>query len=130
MLYWAEGTKHRNCLKLANSDPDLLRFFVRFLKECFGVPTQDFTARVNCYTTTDLSLDAVEQHWSTTLGIPHAAFSKATVNSHPTSSSGRKPGKLPYGVCTVGVRRSTWLLQHIYGAIQEYAGFDNPGWLD
>jgi hypothetical protein len=38
--------------------------------------------------------------------------------------------KLPYGVCSIRVRRSTRILQHIYGAIQEYAGFDEPRWLD
>jgi len=38
--------------------------------------------------------------------------------------------KLPYGVCSIRVRRSTRIVQHIYGAIQEYAGFDEPRWLD
>jgi hypothetical protein len=28
------------------------------------------------------------------------------------------------------VSRSTWLVQHIYGAIQEYSGVDQPQWLD
>jgi len=130
MLYWAEGAKSRNSLKLANSDPNMLAFFTRFLKECFGVSPDDFVARVNCYTTPELSADDVELYWSAKLGIPRAVFQKATVDHFPTSSSGKKEGKLPYGVCAVGVRRSTWLLQHIYGAIQEYAGFDEPAWLD
>jgi hypothetical protein len=46
----------------------------------------------------------------------------------PTSSSGRAKNKLPYGVCTVVVH-STSVAQHIYGAIQEYAGFEEPAWL-
>jgi hypothetical protein len=37
--------------------------------------------------------------------------------------------KLPHGVCTLRVQ-STWIVQHNYGAIQEYGGFDEPGWLD
>jgi hypothetical protein len=32
-----------------------------------------------------------------------------------------------YGVCEL---HSTRVVQHIYGAIQEYAGFDKPAWLD
>lgn len=130
MLYWAEGAKSRNVLKIANSDPFLLRFFIRFLTECFDVAPADFVVRVNCYTTPERPIDAVEAYWSTTLGIPRTAFRKATINHFPTSSSGKKDGKLPYGVCTVGVKRSTWLVQHIYGAIQEYGGFEEPGWLD
>jgi transcriptional regulator with XRE-family HTH domain len=37
-LYWAEGDKNRNQVRLANSDPELIRLFVRFLREQFGVP--------------------------------------------------------------------------------------------
>jgi len=38
--------------------------------------------------------------------------------------------RLPYGVCTVGGISQTRIVQHIYGAIQEYGGFDEPRWLD
>lgn len=55
---------------------------------------------------------------------------KGVENHLPTSSSGRKANKLPLGVCTLRVKKSTRLLQHIYGAIQEYGGFDEPRWLD
>jgi hypothetical protein len=34
-----------------------------------------------------------------------------------------------YGVCALELH-STRVVQHIYGAIQEYAGFDKPAWLD
>lgn len=47
----------------------------------------------------------------------------------PTSSSGRAKNKLPYGVCTLR-SHNTWMLQHIYGAIQEYGSFEEPAWLD
>jgi hypothetical protein len=30
----------------------------------------------------------------------------------------------------VRVMKSTRIVQHIYGAIQEYAGFEEPRWLD
>jgi hypothetical protein len=33
-------------------------------------------------------------------------------------------------VCTLTVAKSTHLVQHIYGAIQEYARFEEPRWLD
>lgn len=36
MLFWAEGDKQRNSVRLANSDPDLLRLFVAFLRHCYG----------------------------------------------------------------------------------------------
>ncbi len=35
---------------------------------------------------------------------------------------------LQYGVCAIGVNKVS-VAQHIYGAIQEYGGFDKPEWL-
>jgi hypothetical protein len=32
-------------------------------------------------------------------------------------------------VCTLKVLRSTWLVQHLFGAIQQYGGFAEPRWL-
>jgi hypothetical protein len=129
MLYWAEGAKSRNTLCFANSDAAMVKFFARFLRECFGTPDGDFAIRINVYLGNGHSLDDVHQYWLEELGLPRSCLWKAVVNHFPTSSSGRQPNKLPYGVCTLRVRRSTWLVQHIYGAIQEYAGFDEPRWL-
>ena len=42
MLDWAEGSKGRNQLRFSNSDPEMIRFFVRFLQECLGVKRTRF----------------------------------------------------------------------------------------
>ena len=129
MLYWAEGAKSKNTLKFANSDASMVRFFVRFLRDCFGIPDEDFLLRINVYLGNGHSVDQIHAYWLGILGLPEECARKPTLNHFPTSSSGLRPNKLPYGVCTVGVKRSTWLVQHIFGAIQEYAGFDEPRWL-
>ena len=50
MLYWAEGSKERNSVLLCNSDPHLVRFFRRFLAECFDVSRRTgFGSRFNVY---------------------------------------------------------------------------------
>jgi predicted transcriptional regulator len=38
MLYWAEGRKARNRLELVNSDADLLKFYMKFLRESLDAP--------------------------------------------------------------------------------------------
>jgi hypothetical protein len=129
MLYWAEGAKHRNMVCLANSDVNMVRFFCRFLRECFDVPATDFRVRLNVYTNNGLRIGEIEEHWLRALELPRSCVGKHSVNALPTSSSGRKKNKLPYGVCTVKVH-STRIVQHIYGAIQEYGGFAEPRWLD
>lgn len=129
MLYWAEGSKSKNSAKIANSDVHLVRFFRKFLSECFDVPADRFTLRLNVYLGNGLTIDAVERYWLDALDLPRTVLRKHAVNHFPTSSSGRKRNHLPFGVCTLGVN-DTRVVQHIFGAIQEYGGFDQPKWLD
>jgi hypothetical protein len=130
MLYWAEGAKDRNSVCFANSDLNMVRVFVEFLRECFGIGPDQLTMRLNVYTGNGLSIEEIEDHWLESLGLPRTCLRRHTLNHHPTSSSGRRPHRLPYGVCQLRVVKSTELVQHIYGAIQEYGGFDEPRWLD
>lgn len=129
MLYWAEGAKERNSAKLANSDPHMLRLYCRFLMEALGVTTAEIKLRLNVYLGNHRSLRAIETYWLDLLQLPRSTLRGHTLNHLPTSSSGKKKDRLPYGVCTITVNR-TDLVQHIFGAIQEYGGFDEPGWLD
>lgn len=129
MLYWAEGSKHRNTLVFCNSDMNMAAFFSRFLRESMGVSTSDFRLRLNVYLNNGLRLEEIEDRWLVAVEAPRTILRGHSVNHLPTSSSGNKR-TLPYGVCSLSVARSTWLIQHIYGAIQEYASFDEPRWLD
>jgi hypothetical protein len=130
MLYWSEGAKDRNNVKLANSDVAMVRFFCRFLMEAMQISADDITISVNAYTGNGLTMREIEDWWLDALDLPRESLRKGIENHRPTSSSGKKKNKLPHGVCSLRVKRSTWLVQHIYGAIQEYAGFEEPRWLD
>jgi hypothetical protein len=129
MLYWAEGSKGRNTLTLTNSDEALVVFFSRFLRETLGVSRERFRVRLNVYLNNGLSIREVEEHWLRVLDLDRSCLCKHAIDFKPTSSSGRRQNKLPYGVCTVRVN-STRLAQHIFGAIQEYGGFEQPRWVD
>jgi transposase-like protein len=130
MLYWAEGSKGRNQVHFANSDLNMVRFFCDFLRTSLGVRSEDITLRLNVYTGNGLSLREIEEYWLSALDLPRSALRRHTLNHTPTSSSGKKRNRLPYGVCSIRVLKSTRLVQHIFGATQEYAGFDEPRWLD
>ena len=88
----------------------------------------EISLSINAYTTNGLSITEIEAYWLELLDLPRTSVRKHMVNHFPTSSSGRAKRKLPSGVCSLTVH-STWMLQHVYGAIQEYAGFDEPAWL-
>ena len=108
----------------------MVRFFWTFLQRCFELGQDDVTIRLNVYTSNGLSLREVENFWLNLLNLPRSSLRKHTLDHRPTSSSGRRISKLPYGVCSLRALRSTAILQHIYGAIQEYADFEEPRWLD
>ena len=129
MLYWAEGAKSRNTVKICNSDPHMLVFFRRFLTEGLMVDPAQLRLSLHVYLGNGLSVREIERYWLNRLDLPRSCLRKHAINPLPTSSSGRKKHKLPYGVATLTLH-STEVVQHIYGAIQEYAGFDEPRWLD
>lgn len=128
MLYWAEGAKGRHAIDFTNSDARMLLLFRRFLTEAMAIERDEILLTINAYTNNGLTIEEIERYWLDLLGLPATSARKHMTNHMPTSSSGRARNKLPYGVCTLRVH-STWMLQHIYGAIQEYAGFDEPAWL-
>lgn len=129
MLFWAEGSKNRNEVTLCNSDPHMLRFFRRFLTECFEVAPERLRIRLHVYLDNGLSIEEIERYWLEVLALPTSCMRGHSLNPLPTSSSGKKKNKLPYGVCTMTLG-DTQIVQHIYGAIQEYGGFEEPRWLD
>lgn len=129
MLYWAEGDKRRNAVRLANSDPEVVRYFVNFLRAYFGV--RDDRIRVSCNLFAD-HLDRqceIEDFWLRTLDLSRSCLCKSIVNRYSRYSQKKRKNKLPYGTCRVAVH-STEIAQTIYGSIQELAGCDRPEWLD
>ena len=124
------GDTPSNAKELANSDVALLRLFKRFLAESLGVDLARFTVRLNVYLDNGRELEDIENYWLRALNLQRDSLRGHQINHFPTSTSGKKKDCLPYGVCTLRVTRSTRLLHHIYGAIQEYGGFEEPRWLD
>ena len=128
MLHWGEGSKKRNTVCFVNSDVDMMRVFVRFLRECYGVESEVLCFSVNCFLGNGLTLEEIEGFWLRSLDLPESCLRKATVN-RPSSASRRTGRTLLYGTGRL-VLHSTAVAQSIYGAIQEYGGFDRPEWLD
>jgi hypothetical protein len=75
-----------------------------------------------------LSLQDIEAWWLATLGLPRQSLRGATINRASRASRWRR-NTLVYGTARLVVH-STALVQSIYGAIQEYGGFERPEWLD
>jgi hypothetical protein len=129
MLYWAEGSKERNSVVFVNSDPEMMAFFRRALTTTFGVPTSKFRVACNLFADHAARQAEIEDFWLEKLELPRSCLRRSIVNVYSTHSKKKRKNRLPYGTCRLVVC-DTAVAQAIYGALQEYAGFDRPEWLD
>jgi hypothetical protein len=129
MLYWAEGAKHRNQIRFTNSDPEMARLFVRFLRTYFNLTAENIRMTCNLFADHLDHQHQIERFWLDTLQLPPSSLCKSTVNVYSKYSKKKRLNKLPYGTCRVVVSR-TRVVQSIFGSIQEYAGFERPAWLE
>jgi hypothetical protein len=99
-MYWGEGSKTKRRLVLANADPAALRMFKSW-SETFHSPAHGWRARLNIHADNDEL--AARRWWSTELALPLPDFTRSYVKPDGT---GHRKNNLPYGVCTLILRRS------------------------
>lgn len=128
MLFWAEGSRTRNTVEFVNSDPAMIKFFVAFLRSCYAVPDSKVAVTCNLFADHEARQREIEDFWLTLVGLPRARLRKTTVNRYSKYSQKKRRNKLPYGTCRITVC-DTRLVQSLYGAIQEYGGFEREEWL-
>lgn len=129
MLYWAEGCKMRNEFRFVNTDANMIIYVYSCVKKYFNLSYNDFSLRVNTHIDNGLSLDEIQQYWLDLLDLPKSCLRKSTIDTRIASGKKGRKNVHHYGVCCLSVLKSTHIVQHIYGAIQEYAGFTNESWL-
>jgi hypothetical protein len=129
MLYWAEGGKSRNQVRFSNSDPEMVRIFVDFLRTYFDLSDENICLTCHLFADHAERQREIERFWLDVTGLPEVSLRQSVVNVYSKYSLKKRANKLPYGTCRVVVYR-TRVVQGIYGAIQEYAGFDRPAWVD
>ncbi|KKU81277.1 MAG: hypothetical protein UY09_C0042G0011 [Parcubacteria group bacterium GW2011_GWA2_47_8] len=95
-LYWGEGdSKAENAVvRLANTNPEMIRIFSRFLREVCEVPPEKFRASLVLYP--DLKDEVCKKFWSKASGVPLEQFHKTQYiqGKHPTK-------RLSHGICSV-----------------------------
>lgn len=117
MLFWAEGSKSKNQIAFTNSDIHMMKLFARFLKESLGVKSEQISMRINCFLNNESEIDSVHDYWIKELDIDGCNIHKPTIKITNESVDN-------FGVCCLMVF-DTILAQELYGAIQEYGGFNN-----
>lgn len=124
MLYWAEGAKSKNIIHFVNSDPNMMKLFMRFLREELEIDDKIVSLQLHCHSHDPDTHRDMKIYWSSILNLPIECFQKVQVKKGSTTRKNR----LENGICAIRISRTEFVM-HIYGAIQEYGGFENPDWL-
>ncbi len=84
MLYWGEGYKGNDVVPaksvdFANSDPDMIRLFLLFLRNNFDLTEKKFRVLLYCYS--DQDVQSLIRFWSRETNIPIESFTKPYVRN-------------------------------------------------
>ena len=116
-LYLTEGnTKNKNSVRFSNSEPALVKIFVKFLKVVCGVDNDKIKLSLIVYP--DVGRRKAKGYWAKFLGLPIAQFTKTTVLKSRSGASIKKHSE--FGTITVYVH-NTKLLGIIKDWAREYA---------
>ena len=97
-LYWGEGNKkNRNSIRLGNTDPELIKTFIEFLRKIFNIREEKLKFSLQIFS--DIPPAAALDFWSKKLNIDKGLIGVPVVTR--SGSLGTYRQKSQYGVMTV-----------------------------
>lgn len=97
-LFWGEGTKsNKVTLRLGNTDPRLIKVFIKFLVELYEIDTRKLRFGLQIFS--DMPQKQALRFWQKFLQVPSSQFQKVVVT--PARSLGTYRNKTKHGVLTV-----------------------------
>ncbi|MBM3257638.1 MAG: hypothetical protein FJZ05_00185 [Candidatus Nealsonbacteria bacterium] len=100
-LYWGEGTKcRRDGLSISNSDPSIIRFFIRWLNKSLSVPRKKMRVGLHLYK--DMNINNEMVFWSKILKIPLSQFIRPYIKKSSSKRINHKGG-FGHGTCNLRI---------------------------
>ena len=120
-LYWAEGTKQKphnvsQRVTFSNSDPAMVRLFLRWLREVCDVSLDRLTFEL-CIHESANHVDVAQRFWASALQLPAERF-KVRFKRHNVSPHRRNIGEGYVGLMRITVKQSAQLNRRIAGWIE------------
>jgi transposase len=117
IAYWCEGSKSKpyrqdNRVTFINSDPALIRFYLRFL-DTAGVRRDDLAFRIQIHETADVN--AAQEFWLDITGAQPEQFRRPTLKHHNPKTVRKNVGEDYHGCLIIRVRRGATLYRRIEG---------------
>lgn len=101
MLYWGEGTKSgMSAFLLANTDPSMVRFFIRWMNQSLGVPKNKLKIRLHLYRDMDIRKEL--GYWSQEIKVPVSQFSPSYIKKTSSKRINHRGG-FGHGTCNIGI---------------------------
>jgi hypothetical protein len=119
MLYWAEGTKekdkHGSGVQFTNSDPQMIRLFLKWLSEMCKIPKERIYFDIFIHESKSADADKIIDFWAKATNFPKPAFSHVYIKRNKLSPRRKKSSTAYHGVIKVRVRESSVLTRKIAG---------------
>ena len=117
IAYWCEGAKNKPYRRgdqviLMNSDPALIRFYLRFLAVA-GIEPDRLRCRVQIHESADA--EAAQQFWLEVTGLDTAQFRRPALKRHNPKTVRKNTGHDYHGCLRIDVLRGTGLYRKIEG---------------
>jgi transcriptional regulator with XRE-family HTH domain len=127
--YWAEGSKAKpwspyQSLTFVNSDPDMIRLFLRWL-HLLGVDPRHIRLTVQIHDSANVG--EAERFWAGVVAVPDAVFRKPLLKHHKPATNRKNTGSRYYGCLRVYVRGSAQLYRRTEGLWYGLIDGSDPG---
>lgn len=122
VLYWAEGTKKVGVrtsvpFEFANSDVEMCKLIIHWLRECCQVQSSDIILRLHIHQSHIAKEVALKNFWAKKLGMKAGSFSQSVVKKHSLKTVRKNTGSDYIGLISIRVKKSTDLNRRIMGWI-------------
>ena len=115
-LYWAEGFKKDNMVGFANTDPEMIKFFLSWVLNCLEISPELIKLRVGINEHHKYREKEIQEYWSKTTNIPMQFFYKPYYQKVVWKKEYDHPQEY-FGTLRIRVLKSTDLLRKIKGLI-------------
>lgn len=121
-LYWAEGAKEKTYrpsvrLDFANSDPEMIRFYLSWLRQIIGVADTDIQIILHIHENRLSDMDAFKNYWLKATNLKLENFAKSVIKRHKPKTKRHNITDTYHGLVAIRVRRSTMLNRRVLGWI-------------
>lgn len=121
-LYWAEGSKEKEHgstkVLFSNSDPYMVKVFIRWLLEIIKLPKEKIIFNVVLHENNKHRLEEVNNYWLKHTGFPKINFGNIYFKKNIVKTKRKNIGENYFGLLRVLVKESSTLNRKIQGWIE------------